>query len=361
MSEQTKENGKPHKPRFVCALTGAELPHSAVVNLATVLPSLADRIRKDHPNVDDNAFIAREELDRYRTLYVTELLHAESGDLNEIESQVAKSLATHETLAANVEDEFGSKRTLSERLSDGLAEFGGSWSFLIFFAAFLGGWMLISLHQGQTSFDPYPYIFLNLMLSMPAGTNANLLQCAVREFAEVELAGHRYVMVLHEHQANPHVHLSVRAESRSGKRLNPRKADLQRWRETFAEKLRALGIDAEATRQAVRGESRKFDPLWRVKAKVEGRLRREAAPMKSGARAMRNRADAMASWTHIAKALADSDATSDQVLGQQVAAFVRGAPYARRLHVAASHVRPEQPQEHAIAQDAVREEPSGRR
>lgn len=175
MSEQTKENGKPHKPRFVCALTGAELPHSAVVNLATVLPSLADRIRKDHPNVDDNAFIAREELDRYRTLYVTELLHAESGDLNEIESQVAKSLATHETLAANVEDEFGSKRTLSERLSDGLAEFGGSWSFLIFFAAFLGGWMLISLHQGQTSFDPYPYILLNLILSTIAAVQAPII------------------------------------------------------------------------------------------------------------------------------------------------------------------------------------------
>jgi hypothetical protein len=64
-------------------------------------------------------------------------------------------------------------------------------------------------------------------------------------------------MVLHEHQANPHVHLSVRAESRTGKRLNPRKTDLHRWRETFAEKLRGWGIEAEATRQATRGENRK--------------------------------------------------------------------------------------------------------
>ena len=38
-------------------------------------------------------------------------------------------------------------------------------------------------------------------------------------------------MVLHDHQANPHVHLSVRAESKNGRRLNPRKTDLQRWRE----------------------------------------------------------------------------------------------------------------------------------
>ena len=47
------------------------------------------------------------------------------------------------------------------------------------------------------------------------------------------LADHRYVMVLHDHQANPHVHLSLRAESRHGQRLNPREADLQRCRQTL--------------------------------------------------------------------------------------------------------------------------------
>ena len=90
----------------------------------------------------------------------------------------------------------------------------------------------------------------NIMLSMPRGTDPLIVQRAAREFAQAELADHNYVMVLHDHQANPHVHISVRAESEHGKRLNPRKADLHRWRETFAEKLRGWGIDAEATRQA---------------------------------------------------------------------------------------------------------------
>lgn len=72
----------------------------------------------------------------------------------------------------------------------------------------------------------------NLMLSMPAGTPAPALQDAARAFARSELANHRYVMVLHTHQANPHVHLSVRAAGRDGKRLNPRKEDLRRWCET---------------------------------------------------------------------------------------------------------------------------------
>lgn len=66
--------------------------------------------------------------------------------------------------------------------------------------------------------------------------------------------------------------ISVRAEPRFGKRLNPRRADLQRWRETFAEKLRGRGIEAEATRQATRGVMRNHPDLWRPKAAQEGRL-----------------------------------------------------------------------------------------
>lgn len=91
----------------------------------------------------------------------------------------------------------------------------------------------------------------NIMLSMPHGTDAKMVQKAAREFAQAELPGHRYVMVLHEHQANPHVHLSVRAESRTGKRLNPRKTDLHRWRETFAEKLRGWGVEADNRRDCI--------------------------------------------------------------------------------------------------------------
>lgn len=134
------------------------------------------------------------------------------------------------------------------------------------------------------------------MLSMPQGTDPRIVRQAAREFAQVELKDHSYVMVLHEHQANPHVHLAVRAESRFGARLNPRKADLHRWRETFAEKLRCWGIDAEATRQATRGANRNFEPLWRVKAKEEGRLRKTGVGTKTGKHYWANRAGAFEGW-----------------------------------------------------------------
>ncbi|MEY8689470.1 MAG: hypothetical protein AB9M53_06275 [Leptothrix sp. (in: b-proteobacteria)] len=76
-----------------------------------------------------------------------------------------------------------------------------------------------------------------LVLWVPCGTDPLAVQRAARAFARIELADHKLLMVLHEHQANPHVHLSVRAESRKGKQLNSRKAHLARWRETFAEQF----------------------------------------------------------------------------------------------------------------------------
>jgi hypothetical protein len=99
---------------------------------------------------------------------------------------------------------------------------------------------------------------------------------AAREFAKAELANHRYVMVLHTHQANPHVHISVRAEGRDGKRLNPRKEDLHRWRETFAEKLRDWGIEAEASSQATRGVTRRSLRGWERQPGAAARTWQEA-------------------------------------------------------------------------------------
>ncbi len=164
----------------------------------------------------------------------------------------------------------------------------------------------------------------NIMLSMPSGTDPSIVQRAARDFAQAELADHKYVMVLHDHQANPHVHLSVRAESKHGKRLNPRKADLSRWRETFAEKLRGWGISAEATRRGTRGISRNYEPLWRVKARQEGRLRsadsREKVRPRAGAsHAAHTHTHA---WEQVRRVLAGSSDVRDRKLAEGVQRFL---------------------------------------
>lgn len=97
----------------------------------------------------------------------------------------------------------------------------------------------------------------NIILSMPPGTDRRSVTEAAREFAADQFENHQYVLATHEDEKHPHVHLSVKAVDKYGSRLNPRKADLQNWREVFAEKLRDNGIEANATRRKARGVVRK--------------------------------------------------------------------------------------------------------
>lgn len=169
----------------------------------------------------------------------------------------------------------------------------------------------------------------NITLSMPAGTPASAVQDAARAFATIELSNHRYAMVLHTHQANPHVHLSVRAEGRDGQRLNPRKADLFRWRETFAEQLRELGIEAEASPQITRGGSRRTERLWHRKSRDEGRIAGPREGEQAPARLTPARRDTARAWCEIAKVLGGSDDVDDRKLSQAIVGYARWLPGVR--------------------------------
>jgi len=118
-------------------------------------------------------------------------------------------------------------------------------------------------------------ITLSIVLSMPAGTDPVRLHDAARAFA-TETFGERfpYVFALHDEGRHPHVHLTVRRLGQDGERLNPRKADLQAWRERFAHALRDRSIEAEATPRRTRGVTRKAErtPIRKMRERfVAGR------------------------------------------------------------------------------------------
>ena len=209
----------------------------------------------------------------------------------------------------DIEDERGE----TMRGKDTLYELGDDWRF--------GGALIDDIAEPGQRREAF-----NIMLSMPRGTDPLTVQRAAREFAQIELADHKYVMVLHDHQANPHVHISVRAESKHGKRLNPRKADLHRWRETFAEKLRGHGVEAEATRQATRGRNRNYESLWRIKAREDGRLRTSRPATKSSPQARSTRTEAVEAWMQVGRALAVSGDPADRDLARSIATFIREMP-----------------------------------
>ncbi len=105
---------------------------------------------------------------------------------------------------------------------------------------------------------------INLILSMPPGTDPHAVAEAARAFAQKTFGGeYDYLLSHHHHDSdpkrpeNPHAHLTIKTRGRDGQRLDPHKEDLQAWREGFAEQLRMRNVEAEATPRRARGVVRK--------------------------------------------------------------------------------------------------------
>src|SRR5258708_4213571 len=109
-------------------------PHSGMV-AELIRPSLLEFIKKEVPDLDSKGFICLDDLGEFRKDYVKEVLQEEIGELSALDQEVIESLHQHEILSSDLSKQFERKLTFGERLSDHIAEFGGSWKFLITFGA----------------------------------------------------------------------------------------------------------------------------------------------------------------------------------------------------------------------------------
>ena len=185
----------------------------------------------------------------------------------------------------------------------------------------------------------------SIVLSMPAQTDPLVLRDAARAFAAETFAErHDFVFVLHTDAGHPHVHLAVRSLGDNGERLNPKKADLEAWRQTFARCLRERGIEAEATPRRARGVTRKPERTavrkLRERLGADGRPRVVVGAYKEAAQAAfgkveakpwdiataRRQAQTRARYLAEARLLMASTDEADRALGREVEAFVRGMP-----------------------------------
>src|SRR5437762_10773260 len=148
--------------------------HGMIAEL--IRPSLLEFIKKKLPDIDNKAFICFEDLGEFRKDYVKEVLEEEIGELSALDQEVVESLEQHEILSADISSQFERKLTFGERLSDHIAEFGGSWKFLITFGAIILVWIAgNAVLLATRPFDPYPFILLNLILSCLAAVQAPII------------------------------------------------------------------------------------------------------------------------------------------------------------------------------------------
>jgi hypothetical protein len=167
----------------------------------------------------------------------------------------------------------------------------------------------------------------NIVFSMPEGTDERAVFAAVKATAEAEFAGHQWVMGQHFDEPQVHCHVSVKAEGMDGVRLNPRKADLQRWRERFAYELRERGVEAEATRRASRLQQQRINKPWPVTRLEERGAATNSAPAANAGRVEKwkdTEKRAASSYDRIIDALRRSSDAADRILAKELAESLVG-------------------------------------
>ena len=193
----------------------------------TIRPSIFKLISENCPHFTNDSWILNEDLKKFKLKYIEKFIEDEESDKEDIKKFVAQAVANHDFLSANYlnsMDDDEENRTFKERIADKIAEFGGSWSFIFVFFSFVILWCCYNTYiLSSKSFDPYPYVFLNLVLGCIASIQAPIIMMsqnrasnidrkrAMNDF-KVNLKSEFEIMILREkidhviNKQNPHIH-----------------------------------------------------------------------------------------------------------------------------------------------------------
>ena len=136
-----------------------------------------------------------------------QLLDMDEGELRPHEKRVIEKAVKRLAVSRNVNLQLEEQLTFGQRLADQVAAVGGSWAFIIGFGLVILGWVAInSLVLMSNAFDPYPYILLNLMLSMLAS-----IQAPVILMSQNRSALHDRLMATHDYEVNLKAEIEIAA------------------------------------------------------------------------------------------------------------------------------------------------------
>jgi uncharacterized membrane protein len=156
-----------------CQVCQKNFKMDEVMKAELIEEPIVQMIREKHPEWSSEGFICLADLYLFRAGYVAEILKTSSREMYDLEKEMAKE---EQAISRNINKEFESSLTLGERLSDRLANFGGSWTFIGIFMAMMVIWMgFNSFALIEKPFDPFPFILLNLVLSCLAAVQAPVI------------------------------------------------------------------------------------------------------------------------------------------------------------------------------------------
>jgi len=150
--------------------------NQSYINASLLREAIFNLIKKDFPDLNRNCFIDKKEVTKYRNIHLRSLIKKQAHEFENIDKNVIDAILNEKVIVDNIEDDLEEALTLGQKIADKVAEFGGSWAFLISFAVFIFIWIAINVWVLATHpFDPYPFILLNLFLSVLAAIQAPII------------------------------------------------------------------------------------------------------------------------------------------------------------------------------------------
>ena len=159
-----------------CSITGMIFPEMEGLEWRDIRPSVREFLKAMHDDLDENSFISYKAFNNLLKTYIASVAAQEIKEHQSLNDSIESKFRTDESLQPIEFQKDEEQLSFGQRLADRIADFGGSWPFIIFFLSFLVIWMLVNsfvLHG--KAWDNYPYILLNLILSCLAALQAPVI------------------------------------------------------------------------------------------------------------------------------------------------------------------------------------------
>jgi len=174
------------------------------------------------------------------------IFKTEYEKLSKQEKHVARHITERTPISENIIQDYSEQLTFGQKMADDVAAFGGSWAFIIIFMIVLVAWVILNsfilIRLNNSAFDPYPYIFLNLILSMLAAIQAPVIMMSQNRQAYKDRLNAE-----HDYEVNLKAELEIIALHEKIDSLR-----LEQWRELISiqeEQLKLLGQLVEDMKQ----------------------------------------------------------------------------------------------------------------
>ncbi|WGF41638.1 DUF1003 domain-containing protein [Enterococcus hirae] len=181
------------------------MAHQDYVHLKTIDTDIRSFILQKNKKLTIESQIPFITFMNYHFEYIKEKIIQDQNETKKINQEMLEQLKNKQIISQNLNTMINQKATFGQKSADAIAKFGGSWPFIFLFVVILGSWILLNtLHFFGLSFDRYPFILLNLVLSCLAAIQAPIIMMSQnRQAARDRIAAD------HDYQTNLKAELEI--------------------------------------------------------------------------------------------------------------------------------------------------------